>query len=265
MNNIAVIGTGFKDSETKKIPTEILEVKASKFEATLIEPKLPAFPVNEINRHLCETSIIESGLRAAQKNFDGIFINTVGDYGLGALRSALKMPIVGAGQASMHVATQLGRNFSIVTIWPPQLLFIYRGLLKLYKMENNCVSIRCISEDDELESLPQEKNFVTEMRRGEKTQKERILSQCDRAIKEDKADTIILGCTCMSPIARSIAAEFDAPILNPMTTGYKFLELLVDLKLSQSEIEYPQDGLINSNHYAAMADGFLSHISKDAK
>ena len=69
----------------------------------------------------------------------------------------------------------------------------------------------------------------------------------------------------MSPIAKSIAEEFDAPILNPMTTGYKFLELLVDLKLSQSEIEYPKDGLINSSHYSAMADGFLSSISKDVK
>ena len=106
MSKIAVIGTGFRGSESNLPPAEIVEVKTAKFEAELVEPKLPAFPINEINRQLCETSIIECGLRASENGYDGIFINTVGDYGLSALRSALTIPIVGAGQASMHVATQ---------------------------------------------------------------------------------------------------------------------------------------------------------------
>ena len=132
-------------------------------------------------------------------------------------------------------------------------------------MESNCVSIRCISEDNELENLHEEENFVTKMRKGEKTQKEKILNQCALAIKEDKATSIILGCTCMSPIARSIALEFNTPVLNPMTTGYKFLEMLIDLNLSQSDIEYPKDGVINSSHFSAMADGFISSISTNTK
>mgnify|MGYP001487697336 FL=1 len=153
MKKIAVIGTGFRISGNDIPPNEIVEVKGDEFETKLIETDLPSFPVNEINRQISEIAIVEAGLRASSNHFDGIFINTVGDYGLSSLRSALTIPVVGAGQASMYTAMQLGKKFSIVSIWPTKLKFIYENLLNLYKISDQCVSIRCISDDDELESL----------------------------------------------------------------------------------------------------------------
>ena len=139
MKKIAVIGTGHRRAGDDVPPQEILDVRAEAFDPRLIETRLPAFPANEINRHMSEIANVETGLRAAAEGFDAVFINTVGDYGLNALRSGLSIPVIGAGQATMHAACQLGDKFSIVTIWPPQLLFIYHGLLQLYRMEDRCV------------------------------------------------------------------------------------------------------------------------------
>ena len=265
MKKIAVIGTGFRITGSDIPPKEILDIKGQNFDAKLIETDLPSFPVNEINRQISEIAIVEAGLRAYQKGFDGIFINTVGDYGLSSLRSALDIPVVGAGQASMYTAMQLGRKFSIVSIWPPKLKFIYENLLNLYKVSTKCASIRFISEDNDLNTLSDEKNFVTEMREGEIGQKERIIEECNKAINKDGADTILLGCTCMSPISYEISNNISVPVLNPMTLGYKNLETLVTLNISHSKKEYPSDGEIGLKQFSAMTKSFRDTFSANSR
>ena len=258
MKKIAVIGTGFRRTGDPTPPQEILDMKGAGYDPQLVETRLPAFPVNEINRHLAEVANVEAGLRSEADGFDAVFINTVGDYGLSALRSAVRIPVIGAGQATMHAACQLGSKFSIVTIWPPQLLFIYHGLLQLYRMEDRCVSIRCVSQDEELDTLADDENFVTDMRAGEVTQQDRIVRDCERAIAEDGADTIMLGCTCMSPIAHEIAARVDAPVLNPLATGYAATEMALTLGISHSIHKYAMVGGERLSHYQAMADAAAS-------
>ena len=254
---IAVIGTGFRRTGTDLPPRQIADIAAEGFKPRLVEQRMPAFPVNQINHNLIEVSTIEAGLRAADEGFDAVFINTVGDYGLGALRSALSIPIIGAGQATMHAAAQLGERFSIVTIWPESLRFIYTHLLRLYGMERHCVSVRCVSLDDELETLADDENFVTEMRRGERTQQDRIVAECARAIQDDRADTIMLGCTCMSPVADDIAARCEAPVLNPLTTGYKAVEMQLSLGHQHSKLAYEEAGGDRLAHYRSMADAVI--------
>ncbi len=265
MKKIAVVGTGHRRAGDDVPPQEILDVRAEGFDPRLIETRLPAFPANEINRHLSEVANVETGLRAAAEGFDAVFINTVGDYGLNVLRSGLSIPIIGAGQATMHAACQLGDKFSIVTIWPPQLLFIYHGLLQLYRMEDRCVSIRCVSQDEELETLADDENFVTDMRAGEMTQQDRIVRECERALADDGADTIMLGCTCMSPIAHEIDARVDAPVLNPLAVGYKATEMALSLGINHSEKKYPKIGEDRQPHYRAMADAVMALDFKDAR
>ena len=254
MKRIAVIGTGFRKAGTATPPQEILNLKAAGFDPFLIETRLPSFPMNEINRVLSETANIETGLRAVrEEGADAIFINTVGDYGLHALRSALRVPVIGAGEATMNAAAQLGQRFSIVTIWPRSMNFIYTGLLRLYRMKERFVSVRFVSANDELATLSKDKNFITDMRSGEVTQQDRIVAMCNRAIEEDGADTIMLGCTCMSPIAADIAARVKVPVLNALTTGYKATEMALSLNHVHSVEAYRPVGGTRDEHYTAIA------------
>lgn len=257
MKRIAVLGTGFRREGHRTPPQEILDVAGEGFEAVLLEQRLPAFPVNQINRTLSEVSTIEAGLRAAEEGFDAVFINTVGDYGLAALRSALDQPVVGAGQAGMHLAAQMGARFAIVTVWPPSLRFIYEDLLRLYGMAGHCSGIRCVSLDDELATLADDENFVTRMRAGDPTMQDRIVDQCNRAIA-DGADTILLGCTCMSPSAAEVAARCAAPVINPLTAGYKAAEALLSLGVAHSRLAHQEAGPPRLPQFGAMADAVIA-------
>ena len=255
---IAVMGTGFGVPGTHAAPKSILDVAAPGFEPHLFLPRMSANSHNQINRTLNEVSTIETGLRAAEEGFDALFINTAGDYGLTALRSALDIPVIGAGQATMHAAAQLGERFSIVTIWPESMRFLYTNLLRLYGMEGHCVSVRCVSMDDEMKTLRDDENFVTDMRRGERTQIDRIVAACEAAIQQDGADTIMLGCTCMAPIAAEIDSRCVAPVLNPMTTGYKATEMALSLGLRPSALAYQKTGGAGPDHFRAIADAVIA-------
>lgn len=255
---IAIMGTGFGVPGTHAAPKSILDLAAPGFEPHLVLPRMSANSHNQINRTLNEVSTIETGLRAVEDGFDALFINTVGDYGLTSLRSALDIPVIGAGQATMHAAAQLGERFSIVTIWPESMRFLYANLLRLYGMEKHCVSVRCVSMNDELKTLRDDENFVTDMRRGERTQIDRIVAACEAAIEQDRADTIMLGCTCMAPAADEVASRCVAPVLNPLTTGYKATEMALSLDLRPSALAYQNTGGAGAGHFAAIADAVIA-------
>ncbi|MBM3491717.1 MAG: hypothetical protein FJX68_14985 [Alphaproteobacteria bacterium] len=213
------------------------EVMAAGVEAPVVETHLPVFPANRLEHKLIELSTIEGGLAAAA-GADGIFINTVGDYGLAGLRSALRIPVVGAGQAGMHLAASLGERFAIVTIWPRVLRYLYQGLLRDYALSERCVAIRHVGEERELAALDQPDNFVLDMRAGKEAMVARIVKEMRAAIEQDGADTILLGCTCMAPIARRLAKAVEVPVVDPLTAGYKSCEMQAALGLVHSPLVF---------------------------
>lgn len=210
------------------------ELVGAGFTNEVVETRAPVFPHTQLEHLLIQASTTEGGLAAARAGYDAIFINTFGDYGLDALRAALRIPVVGAGQATMQAAAGLGRRFSIVTIWPERLRYIYDGVLRANGMEPRCASIRHVGEEDELARLRENENFVTDMRAGKAHMLRRILAEIEAAFAEDGADVVCLGCTCMAPIAQRLADEFEAPVLDALAVGYKTTEMLLSLGLAHS-------------------------------
>jgi len=64
----------------------------------------------------CAAIAIDNGLEAAAQGYDGIVIGHFQDPGLYELTSAVRIPVVGAGQASMFYGAQLGRRLALVTL-----------------------------------------------------------------------------------------------------------------------------------------------------
>jgi Asp/Glu/hydantoin racemase len=64
----------------------------------------------------CAAIAIDNGLEAAAQGYDGIVLGHFQDPGLYELRSAVRIPVTGAGQASMFYAAQLGRRLALVTL-----------------------------------------------------------------------------------------------------------------------------------------------------
>ena len=222
---LAILGTGDADTGATEAPAPIRKA------ALFSEPELVAvpgavFPDSPANREASAVAYRDAGLDAERDGYAGVYINTVGDYGLATLREALDVPVTGSGEAAIRAALERGRRFSIVTIWPPALRFIYEHVLADTEANDACVSIRHLSNDPDLATLSEPDNFVRDMQACSLTSMEKIRAACEDATSSDGADVVILGCTCMQPVAALLEAD-GFPVVEPMTAGYRYLERLV--------------------------------------
>lgn len=64
----------------------------------------------------CAALAIDNAIEAAEHGFDGFVMGHFQDPGLYEARSAVEIPVVGLGEASLHWAAQLGRNIALVSI-----------------------------------------------------------------------------------------------------------------------------------------------------
>jgi Asp/Glu/hydantoin racemase len=166
---------------------------------------------------------VDAGIRACDDGCDAVFVNATPDYGVPLLRAALPVPVIGAGEAAMLATRAFGERFSIVTIWPESYEPMYGRLLAQTGMADRCASVVYTLSDPEL--VARRDSVKTDMEAYETSLLDRIEQSCRRAFDEDDADSIVLGCTCMHPIAAELARRFDRPVLDPTIVGWRFAEL----------------------------------------
>lgn len=223
---LAILGTGDSPSPNEATPEPIANA-ARDYLPVLVNVDGAVFPGSPEAGEVCAEAYLAAALKAESEGYAGLYINTVGDYGLARVREACSIPVTGAGEGAIIAARDRGEKFAIVTIWPPALGFIYRAILEATGAQNDCVGIHHLSEDRDLVTLEDSDNFVTEMQSCGITSMSKIREACRRGLEEDCADVIILGCTCMQPTAALLEAH-GVPVIEPMTAGYRYLESLVE-------------------------------------
>jgi allantoin racemase len=193
---------------------------------------------------LADAFCLEAGLSAEADGYDAVCINTMSDSGLHALRSRLTIPVVGTGRSSFFLAADLGRKFSVVTMWP-EWYWLYEKLAKDTGLGDRLASIRDIGvRPDTQELLAGKEDFVFAA----------LEEQCLRAIEEDGADVLILGSTTMHQSAGYLQPRLPVPLINPGLLAFKQCELLLGLGLSQSKRAWPAPKTPN--------DDVLRHVPK---
>jgi allantoin racemase len=186
-----------------------------------------AAPYSAVDYKLLELSNLEAGLRAEASGADAFFMNSGGDYGMADLRDNLHIPVVGGMQAAMLLAANFGARFSIVTIWPEEINHIHHRQLSLYGVESRCASIRNTVRFSEVATDDRHRSVVDGMHGAGADIIDRILAEIDLAATKDGADVVVLGCTCMHPIAELLATRSCLPVVDGTTAGYGMTELVV--------------------------------------
>lgn len=262
---IALIGSAFNRNDPKAIPAELASVLDSGTEARVYIPGVSAFPRNQLDMKIQEIGYIEAGLRAAKAGCDAIVLNTFGDYGIEALKSAVRVPVVGAGEVGISVAALLGRPFSIVTIWPRVTDFLYAKVLHASGFNSHFAKVAFVGTTDELDVVGKSKDdYIARMQQGDQALFDRIVSTCRSMIDTQGATSILLGCTCMSPVAAKVAAALDVPVVNPLITAAKHAEMLVRLGLTHSSAAFRPAGTSREAVFAAMAETSAFHVLAQA-
>jgi allantoin racemase len=66
----------------------------------------------------CAIEAVDNAIGAEQDGYDGFVMGHFQDAGLYEARSAVRIPVVGTGEATLHLAAQLGRRIGLVSIDP---------------------------------------------------------------------------------------------------------------------------------------------------
>ena len=175
-------------------------------------------------------SIPAAARRAAeleQDGWDALILGCYGDPGLDGLRELLNIPIVGPGEATALMAASLGHRFSIITVTDSIIASMERQIRNV-GVSQKLASVRAVG-------IP-----VLELHRDREKAIEAAIEQGRKAIEQDRADTLIVGCMTMGfqEIAEVAGAELGVPFLNPARVSLKFAEALVGSGLTHSKRAY---------------------------
>lgn len=232
------------------VPTIALAAFAAQIPAELIRPDIAIDFVGCRNganlidspyeQTLADAWVLDAGARAEEQGYAAVCVNSMSDSGLAALRSRLSIPVVGPGRSSFFLAADLGKKFSVLTMWK-RWHPLYEKLALETGLGPRLASIRDIDvRPDTAELLAGKEDIVFA----------KLEQQARKAIDEDGADVLILGSTTMHQSATWLASRIEVPVLNPGLVAFKLCETLIDLGLAQSKKTYfapetAQDGLLD--------------------
>ncbi|MBF3483714.1 aspartate/glutamate racemase family protein [Burkholderia pseudomallei] len=154
--------------------------------------------------------------------FDGYVIACFGDPGLYAARELARGPVIGIAEAAMHAASVLAPGFSVVTTLARTCAMAWH-LAERYGMKRFCRNVRATDV------------AVLDLDRPGSAARRVIVDECRRALDEDGADAIVLGCAGMAEFAHEIEAAIGAPVVEGVTAAVKWTEALIALKLATAK------------------------------
>jgi len=153
---------------------------------------------------------------------DAFVIACFDDTGLEAARCATEAPVIGIGEAAFHMAGLIAEKFSVVTTLSRSIVPIERNLSK-YGLIARCARVRAAE-------VP-----VLALEDEGSPARERIEAEIARALDEDGAEAIVLGCAGMADLAQALAAKFAVPVLDGVACAVALAEGAVRLGLRTSK------------------------------
>lgn len=165
--------------------------------------------------------------RAEEEGYDAVILYCFDDPALLAAKEKLRIPVVGIQEPSIHLAAILGRKFSIVGVGGESGSGAAEDEVRRYGLEGSLVSIR-------LADIP-----VLDVNRDREKLWNAILAEARKAVEEDGADVIVLGCGALFGLAQQLQKELGVPVIDPGLVALKIAEDLVKLRLAQSKKAFP--------------------------
>ena len=160
---------------------------------------------------------------AAHPDCNGVVVGCFDDTGVDALRCMTTVPVVGICQAAMQMATLVAGSFTVITTLARSVPAL-EHLAVRYGYEKQCRRIRA----SELPVLTLESDPENAVRI--------IGEEIEKAINEDHAEAIVLGCAGMADLSDMLSQRYGLPVIEGVTAAAKLLESLHALGLQTSRL-----------------------------
>jgi allantoin racemase len=166
--------------------------------------------------------LLERIKEGEQESADAHIIACFDDTGLDAARAFAKAPVVGIGEAGFFAAAMLAHRFSVVTTLARSVPVIENNMLR-YGLDRRCARVRAAE-------VP-----VLELESPASGARRKIADEIARALPEDGAEAIVLGCAGMADLAASLGEEFSVPVIDGVAAAVVMAEGLAAIGLRTSK------------------------------
>ena len=216
---VCVINPNTDDSMTESILTSARAAAAPDTEVVGGCPSMgPASIESHYDEALAVPGLLEqigewSSSERGRPVPDGFLVACFGDPGLDAARELSSVPVVGLAEAAFHMASLLGRRFSVVTTLE-RTVGRAEDLLRTYGFAERCVRVRAcevavLALEDPASSAVQ-----------------KLIEEGQRAMAEDGVDALVLGCAGMTHMLEEVRAALPVPVVDGVAAG---INLVADL------------------------------------
>ena len=191
--HIHVINPNTTRSMTLKIGAAAKAAASPGVEVTAVNPEFgPASIEGYFDEAFSVPGLIEEIGKA--RDADAFVIACFDDTGLEAARCATSAPVIGIGEAAFHMASLIAAKFSVVTTLSRSIVPIEHNLAK-YGLISRCARVRAAE-------VP-----VLALEEPGSGARRTIEQEIERALAEDGAEAIVLGCAGMTDLARDLALQ----------------------------------------------------------
>ncbi|MBB1251267.1 aspartate/glutamate racemase family protein [Rhizobium sp. G21] len=152
---------------------------------------------------------------------DAAIIACFDDTGLDAARALASIPVIGICEAALASTAFIAQRFTIVTTMERSRLPL-EGLVHRYGMAGRC-KVRAAD-------IP-----VLSLEDPQSNARDRLRNEIATALRDDKAEAIVLGCAGMADLVEQLRHEFGVPIIDGVAAAVKQAEALVALGLKTAK------------------------------
>ncbi|AQA05279.1 Asp/Glu/hydantoin racemase [Mycobacterium sp. MS1601] len=162
-------------------------------------------------------------LDAGTFDFDAVILAGFGEHGKDALQELLTVPVLDIAESAAHIAHLVGRRYSVITTLARSIPAIEDRLL-LAGLSAHCASVRACGLG------------TAEVDADLSGAVDAIVAEAQRAIEDDGADVICLGCAGMAGVTAAISARLGVPAIDGVAAAVALAQAVVGLGLHTSKV-----------------------------
>ncbi len=171
--------------------------------------------------------LVKECIKAEKDGFDAIVVYCFSDVGIDAIRENVKIPVIGPGETTLSVANMLCNRFTVITTESINIPRTYRRLMRNGIAREKMTSVRALD-------IP-----IAELRVNPEATGKYMKNLCEKAVKEDRVDGIILGCLGMASYGDMIEKELPVKVFDPAFIAIAYAEMCVRVGIRHTSAGYP--------------------------
>jgi allantoin racemase len=220
---ILVVNVNTTESMTAAIGKQAQAAASPGTEIVALTPKFGAESVEgNFESHLAAVAVMDA-VATYPERFDAVIQAGFGEHGREGLQEIVDVPVVDITEAAAIIAMLVGRSYSIVTTLDRTVPMI-EDRLTLAGLYDRCASVR--ASDVPVLTLEEDPEQAVES----------IVAEAEKAVRDDRAEVICLGCGGMAGLDERIQSRCGVPVVDGVSAAVALAESLVTMRLSTSKV-----------------------------